>query len=483
MHFSYWLSSILLLYFGVLLWIARATSKDQSNESFFIGKRNSNWFVVAFGMIGTSLSGVTFISVPGTVGSQGFYYLQVVMGYFLGYLVVAFVLLPVYYRMQVSSIYHFLDEQLGRIAYKTGASFFILSRTVGATARLFLVINVLQLFLLNDLGISFYWTAFFILFMILVYTMQGGVKTIVWTDTLQTFFMLLALVSCIFIILNQLDISFSTAVIHMNEANYLRWYNGDFMAGSNFWKHLIGGAFITISMTGMDQEMMQKNISVRTLKDSQKNMLSFSVVLVIVNILFLILGGLLSLYANQNVPGVAGDDLFPSIAFGKMPVLFSLLFVVGLISALFPSADGAITALTSSFCVDILGFNRNAKLTEHQKIRKRKMVHFLFALIFLLLVFIFKWIDNKSIIDLILKVAGYTYGPLLGLYAFALFSKRGLPNSIMVFVLCCLAPVIVFVIDRNSANWFHGFSLGYLNLPLNGLVTYLSLLAISKQKT
>ncbi len=482
MHFSYWLSSLLLLYFGVLLWIARATSKDQSNESFFIGKRNSNWFVVAFGMIGTSLSGVTFISVPGTVGSQGFYYLQVVLGYFLGYIVVAFVLLPIYYRMQVSSIYHFLDQQLGRIAYKTGATFFIVSRTIGATARLFLVINVLQLFLLNDLGISFYWTAFFILSMILVYTLQGGVKTIVWTDTLQTFFMLLALVCCIIIILNQLNLDCLTAIDQMQQANYLRWYNGDVKAGSNFWKHLIGGAFITISMTGMDQEMMQKNISVRTLKDSQKNMLSFSIVLVFVNCLFLILGALLAMYSNQNGLGVQGDDLFPLIALDKMPVLFSLLFVIGLISALFPSADGAITALTSSYCVDILGFNRNTQLTEQQKIIKRKWVHVSFAIIFLLLVFIFKWVDNKSIIDLILKLAGYTYGPLLGLYVFALFSKRVLPNSMLVWILCFIAPVVVFIIDRNSVSWFHGFSLGYLNLPLNGLVTYLSLLAISKKK-
>ncbi len=482
MGINFWLVFIVFVYFGLLLWIARITSKDQSNESFFIGKRNSKWYVVAFGMIGTSLSGVTFISVPGTVGSQGFYYFQVVLGYFLGYLVVAFVLLPIYYSLQLTSIYKYLETRLGQVAYKTGSSFFILSRTIGATARLYLVINVLQLFLLNDLGISFHWTALFILAMILLYTLQGGVKTIVWTDTLQTFFMLSGLVLCIYMILQQLNLSLFDSFAQLENKNYLRVFNTDFLSGSHFIKHVLGGALITISMTGMDQEMMQKNISVKNLKDSQKNMIVFSVILVGVNALFLLLGGLLYLYAAQNNLNVTGDDLFPTISLQYMPVLFSFVFVIALISALFPSADGAITALTSSFCIDILGFNKNIEMTEENKIKLRKKVHYTFAVIFLILIFIFKYLDNKSIIDLILKVAGYTYGPLLGLFGFAILTKRMLPDNYKIVLVCLMVPVLVFILDYQSKNWFDGFSFGFLNLAINGLLTFTGLLLISKQK-
>jgi Na+/proline symporter len=438
--------------------------------------------VVAFGMIGTSLSGVTFISVPGTVGTQGFYYFQVVLGYFIGYLVVAYVLLPIYYTLQLTSIYKYLETRLGEVAYKTGSSFFILSRTIGATARLYLVINVLQLFLLNDLGISFYWTAFFILGMILLYTLQGGVKTIVWTDTLQTFFMLSGLVICIFMILNHLNISFADSIMQLESKNYLRVFNFDFLSSSNVLKHILGGALITISMTGMDQEMMQKNISVKNLKDSQKNMIVFSVILIVVNAMFLFLGGLLYLYSAQNNINVSGDDLFPMISLKYMPAVFSFVFVIALISALFPSADGAITALTSSFCIDILGFNKKLSLNEDQKIKLRKKVHYSFALVFLLLIFFFKYLDNKSIIDLILKVAGYTYGPLLGLFGFAILTKRILPDNYKIILICLLVPVIVFILDYQSKNLLNGFSFGFLNLALNGLLTFIGLMLISKHK-
>jgi Na+/proline symporter len=478
-----WLALIMVLYFAILVWIARMTSKDQSNESFFIGKRNSHWYVVAFGMIGTSLSGVTFISVPGTVGSQGFYYFQVVMGYFLGYLVVAFVLLPIYYSLKLTSIYNYLETRLGNIAYKTGSSFFILSRTIWATARLYLVINVLQLFLLDELGVSFHMTAIFILGMILVYTLQGGVKTIVWTDTLQTFFMLSGLIICIIMILQHLNISFGESLVLMDQKNYLRVFNTDLFSGSHFLKHIIGGALITISMTGMDQEMMQKNISVKTLKDSQKNMIVFSIILIVVNALFLLLGGLLYLFASQNNIQVVGDDLFPAISMNYMPQLFSLVFIIALISALFPSADGAITALTSSFCIDILGFNKNHKLSEEQKIKLRKKVHYLFALVFLILIFIFKVIDNKSIIDLILKLAGYTYGPLLGLFSFAILTKRILPDTHKITTVCIMVPFLVFILDWQAANWFQGFSFGFLNLGINGLLTFAGLYVISNKHT
>ncbi len=482
MHQSIWLSLLLFLYFAILLVIARITSRDSSNESFFIGKRNSHWYVVAFGMIGTSLSGVTFISVPGTIGTQGFHYLQVVFGYFLGYFVVAFVLLPVYYRLGLSSIYHYLQHRFGLFAYRTGASFFILSRTIGATARLYLVINVLQLFLLNDLGVSFEITACTILAMILIYTIQGGVKTIVWTDTLQTFFMLGGLLVCSYMILESLHFDFSQSVHALSQNNYLQVFNWDPMSGSYFLKHFIGGALVTISMTGMDQEMMQKNISVKTLKDSQKNMIVFSVILVFVNVLFLYLGGLLHLYAHSNAISATGDDLFPSIALQHMPVAFSYIFIIALISALFPSADGAITALTSSFCIDMLGFNQRKDISEEQKIVLRKKVHYSFGLLFLILVFVFKWIDNKSIIDVILKVAGYTYGPLLGLFSFALLTRRSLPENYKVPFVCLLAPVFVYLLDTNTKTWFDGFSLGFLNLGINGIFTFVGLHLISFKK-
>lgn len=483
MNYTSYLPFILIVYFGLLIWIAKLTSKDQSNESFFIGKRSSNWFLVAFGMIGTSLSGVTFISVPGTVASQSFYYFQVVIGYFLGYIAVAYILLPVYYSLGVQSIYHFLKHKLGVPAYKTGATFFILSRTLGATARLFLVINVLQLFLLNDLGISFEWTAVCILCMIIIYTIQGGVKTIVWTDTLQTFFMLLGLFVCTWMILNALDLNLSSAIASMNDRNYLEVFNTDVNSSSNFIKHIIGGALISISMTGMDQEMMQKNISVKTLKDSQKNMMVFSIILVFINLVFLFLGGLLYLFAEARGITTQGDDLFPLIAIQHMPVAFSILFIIGLISALFPSADGAITALTSSFCIDILNFNQREDLNEEQKIALRKKVHYSFAVIFLILVFVFKWIDNKSIIYVILTLAGYTYGPLMGLFAFALVSKRKLADNYLVMLVCLVAPGISYLIEYFFKIGYDGFSFGFLNLGLNALLTYLGLYFISSKST
>ncbi|MBK8956008.1 MAG: sodium:solute symporter [Saprospiraceae bacterium] len=481
MDHSILLAFLLFAYFAVLLWIAKITSKDASNESFFIGKRSSKWYVVAFGMIGTSLSGVTFISVPGTVGTQGFHYFQIVIGYFIGYFAVAFILLPVYYKLGLHSIYHFLRHRFGMMAYKTGASFFILSRTVGATARLYLVINVLQLFILNDLGINFAWTAIAILVMILLYTVQGGVKTIVWTDTLQTFFMLLGLFVCTWLIINQLNLDFIGSVNLLDEKNYLRIFNTDINSSSHFLKHIIGGALVTISMTGMDQEMMQKNISVSNLKDSQKNMVVFSIILLFVNLLFLILGGLLYVYAeSQGIPA-KGDDLFPFIALKHMSPVFGIIFIIGLISALFPSADGAITALTSSFCIDILDIKERADLSEEEKIKLRKKVHYVFAFIFLILIFVFKWIDNKSIIDVILKLAGYTYGPLLGLFSFALFSKRNLPENFSIVFVCLSAIALVYLLDSQSAVWFSGFNLGFLNLGLNGLFTYIGLYFISKK--
>ena len=498
------LFSFVIGYFLLLLVVAYFTSKNSNNDSFFIGNRNSNWMLVAFGMIGTSLSGVTFVSVPGTVGSAGFQYFQVVIGYFLGYLVIAFVLLPLYYRLNLTSIYNYLETRFGPVSYKTGAMFFIVSRALGATARMYLVVNILQIFILNKMGIPFWATALVILVLILLYTFEGGVKTIVYTDTLQTTFMLLGLVVCIITVMNKLDLNFSSAMQSLHENNLSKFFGTDVNSDKFFLKQILGGAFITIAMTGLDQEMMQKNISVRTLKGSQKNILTLSTVLLLVNFLFLLMGGLLYLYAAQTGNTVKGDDLFPSVALGgTLSAVISVLFIIGLISALFPSADGALTALTSSFCIDILGLKKKELLTEKQKRGTRLTVHLSFAILFFLLVMLFKWIDDKSIIDVILKVAGYTYGPLLGLFAFGILTKRKIGDRYALLV-CLLSPVIIFGIDLlNNPDWFvkrFGFSAGtatYLKdlsatifgtykigieiLILNGLVTFMGLLCISKK--
>ncbi len=437
--------------------------------------------LVAFGMIGTSLSGVTFISVPGTVSANHFSYFQVVIGYFIGYFVVAYVLLPLYYRLNLTSIYDYLNHRFGNHSYKTGALLFIVSRTLGATLRLYLVINVMQLFILDALGVPFIATTFFILLMILLYTFKGGVKTIVWTDTLQTFFMLLALVVCVLYIISDLNIGFIEAVGKLNALGYTEIFNTNPLDKAFFIKQIIGGAFITISMTGLDQEMMQKNISVKNLGDSQKNMVTFSSIMVFVNFLFLLLGGLLYLFAAKHGLDVKGDDLFPTIALQYLPPVIAIIFIIGLISALFPSADGAITALTSSFCIDILGIQRNKSLSEKQQSKTRITVHLIFSFVFLLFVLYFKWLDNKSIISILLDIAGYTYGPLLGLFAFGILTKRTLNDKLAPYI-CLLAPVICYVIQHNSAQWFGNYQIGIEMLILNGALTFAGLFAASKKE-
>jgi len=502
------LFTFVIAYFLLLLGVAWYTSRNSNNESFFIGNRSSNWMLVAFGMIGTSLSGVTFVSVPGTVGLSAFSYFQVVIGYFIGYFLIAFILLPLYYRLNLTSIYNYLQQRFGKISYKTGAMFFIISRTLGATARLYLVINVLQIFILEkipNVHISFWVTTFIILLMIILYTYEGGVKTIVFTDTLQTSFMLLGLIVCIIYVMGNIGHSFSSTLTELNEKGLTRIFNTDVNSPGFFLKNIIGGMFITVTMTGLDQEMMQKNISVKTLKDSKKNMVTFSIILVVVNFLFLLMGGLLYLFATTRGINVPADDLFPTVALNYMPAAVSIIFVIGLISALFPSADGALTALTSSFCQDIIGFKRRDDWDEKKKKRIRMAIHFSFALLFFLMVMLFKWIDNKSIIDVILKVAGFTYGPLLGLFAFGILTKRSINDRLAVYV-CIAAPILILGIDLiNNINWyvlqlklsgawiedikalssslFGKFKIGYELLIYNGLLTFLGLLLISKKST
>ena len=386
---------ILSVYFLALLGVSYYTSRNANNQTFFIGNKNSNWLLVAFGMIGTSLSGVTFVSVPGTVGTGGFTYFQVVLGYFLGYFVVAFVLLPLYYKLKLTSIYTYLNERFGFNSYQTGAIFFIISRTLGATARLYLVINILDLLIFHNVitkatNISWSFVAISVamLLMILGYTFKGGVKTIVWTDTLQTVFMLGALLITVGYILTKMNLGIGETWTQFQGLGYDNMFVLDVNSKDFFLKSILGGMFITISMTGLDQEMMQKNISIEKLGNSQKNMFTFSVVMVIVNFIFLFMGGLLYMNAAQIGVNAKGDDLYPILAFQKMSPLIGVVFIIGLISALFPSADGAITALTSSFCIDILGINRNQK-SELENSKTRKIVHLTFTLIFLILVIIF----------------------------------------------------------------------------------------------
>jgi Na+/proline symporter len=474
------LFSFVIAYFLLLLAVAWYTSRNSNNESFFIGNKNSNWMLVAFGMIGTSLSGVTFVSVPGAVGRDAFTYFQIVIGYFLGYLVIAYVLLPLYYRLNLTSIYNYLSTRLGFKSYKTGASFFILSRTLGATARLYLVVKILQDAILTSFGVPFWLTTLIILVMILLYTYEGGVKTIVWTDTLQTSGMLIGLLVCVWYILKALNYGVGEGLQAMTDAGYTNMFVTDPASKLFFLKQVLAGAFITITMTGMDQEMMQKNISVRTLKDSQKNMISFAAVLMVVNLLFLFLGGLLYIYGKSLGVTATGDKIFPEIALGHMPPAVSVIFIIALISALFPSADGAITALTSSFCIDILGIQRRDDLSEAQKKKTRQRVHLTFAAIFLFFVMVFHQINSPSMIGVILKVAGYTYGPLLGLFSFGILTKREV-NDRLVPVVAVVSPIICFLVDKYQASLFGGFEIGLELLILNGLLTFIGLWLISRK--
>jgi len=483
------LFSFVIVYFLILLVVAKVTGKNSTNDSFFIGNRNSNWMLVAFGMVGTSLSGVTFVSVPGQVGTlvggtnyvNAFSYLQITLGYVIGYLTIAYVLLPLYYKLNLTSIYNYLSTRLGIASYKTGASFFILSRTLGATARLYLVVRILQDAILQSFHVPFWATTLIILLMILLYTYEGGVKTIVWTDTLQTSCMLLGLLICVFYILNQLHVGFFESLSNMADKGYTKIFFTDPSSKLFFVKQILAGAFVTITMTGMDQEMMQKNISVKTLKDSQKNVITLGFTMLFVITLFLFLGGLLYLYANANGLSVTGDKLFPSIALEHMPPAMSIIFIIALISALFPSADGAITALTATFCIDILGMQRREDWDEAKKKTIRQRIHIGFALVFLLFVMVYKWIDNPSMIGVILKVAAYTYGPLLGLFTFGILLKRSVLDKWVPFV-CILSPLLCLLIDINQKALFGSFEIGLELLIINGLITFIGLMLISKKE-
>ncbi|CAA7386085.1 sodium:solute symporter [Chryseobacterium fistulae] len=474
------LLSIIIIYFALLLWVAYRTGKGSDNESFFIGNRKSNWMLVAFGMIGTSLSGVTFVSVPGAVENDKFGYLQITLGYLIGYVTIAYVLLPLYYRLKLTSIYGYLQKRMGQLSYKSGAWIFIVSRLVGATARLYLVVNILQMSILDSLGVPFIVTTLIILIMIILYTYEGGVKTIVWTDTLQTSCMLLGLIICTVYMLHHLGLDFGDSLAAMHEKGYTKVFDFDPNNKSFFIKQILAGAFITITMTGIDQEMMQKSLSVTKLKDSQKNMVTLGFILLGVISLFLYMGGLLHLYGAQENVISSGDQLFPDIALNHMPPIISIIFIIALISALFPSADGAMTALTSSLCIDIFGMKDKKDWDDTQKEKFRKKIHLGVAISFLIMVVIFKIINDNSMIGLILKLAGFTYGPLLGLFAFGILTKHKVNDKLVPYV-CVAAPIISFLIDKYQEHISGEFKIGLELLIINGFLTFVGLWLIKRK--
>ncbi|HBG71097.1 MAG: sodium:solute symporter [Bacteroidetes bacterium GWF2_43_63] len=472
---------VFVVYTMLLFFITWLTSRRANNETYFIGNRRSIWYVVAYGMIGASLSGVTFMSVPGMVEQHGFAYFMVVIGYFIGYQVVAFVLLPLYYKLNLTSIYTYLDQRFGNGSYKAGSLLFILSRSLGASMRMFLVVLILQNFLFDALGIPFVMTAVIFISLVLLYTFQGGIKTIVWTDTLQTTFMLGALVFTLFAIASQLDMSIGDLFSSIADSKYSNMIVSDFNSKDHWLKQLLSGIFITITMTGLDQEMMQKNLSCRNLRDAQKNMVTFSFIVVGVTLLFLVLGAALYIYTDtMNIvrPALA-DDLFATVSFTYLPAIAGFVFLIGLISAAYPSADGAITSLTTSFSLDILRINRKEYSEKKQK-RIRLLVHFSFALLLLGLIILFSTINDRSIIDKLFTIAGYTYGPLLGLFAFGLFTKRPIRDK-LVFIPVIVAPVLCYILANNSKEWFGGYQVGFELLIINGLLTFMGLWGLSRR--
>jgi Na+/proline symporter len=473
--------SILVVYFLALITISYFTSKGADSNTFFTANKQSPWYLVAFGMIGSSLSGVTFVSVPGNVGKIGFAYFQVVLGYLLGYWVIIGILMPLYYRLNVISIYTYLEQRFDVWAYKTGAFFFLVSRTIGSSLRLFLAATVLQLFLFDAWGIPFFVTVATTIALIWIYTFKGGIKTIVWTDSFQTLFLVTAVAVTVWQIADKLDFNFASMISAIQSNGYARIFHFDDVKSTLFFpKQFFGGAFIAIAMTGLDQEIMQKNLTCKTLGDAQKNMFWFSLTLVIVNLLFLTLGALLYIYSTQKglaIPALS-DELYPRLAFNELGPLVGILFLLGITASSYASADSALAGLTTSFCIDFLQFKNK---TETVKQRQKFIVHLGFSFLFLLIILIFKELNEKSVIDAVLNVAGYTYGPLLGLFSFGVFTKLKV-KGMLVPLVCVVSPLLSYVLSSNSVSWFNGYKIGIEILIINGLVTFIGLFLISNNK-
>jgi solute:Na+ symporter, SSS family len=474
---------IFLIYTTLLFIITWFTSRKADSHSFFLGNKISPWFVVAYGMIGASLSGVTFMSVPGWVKDTQFSYMVVVLGYLFGYFVIALVLLPLYYRLKLTSIYSYIEQRFGFWSYKTGAGFFILSRTLGASLRMFLVINVLQVFVFDAWNVPFWINVLIFIVLIILYTLKGGIRTIIWTDTLQTTFMLLAVVLSIIYICKGLGKPLSGLLPVIREEGSFRMFITDWHHERFFIKQFFSGMFITITMTGLDQEMMQKNLSCKNIREAQKNMFTFSGILMLVNFLFLFLGAILLIYAKKmNIVVTSTDVLFPTIALQYLGPMAGVVFLIGLISAAFPSADGALTSLTTSFSIDFLGLNKRAELSEKTRTGIRYIVHISIAIIFFISILIFKSLNDTAVIDKLFTIAGYTYGPLLGMFSFGLFTRRRAKDKATPFI-ALFSPLACYILSRYSTELFNGYKFGFELLLLNGLITYLGIWMFSSRRS
>ncbi len=492
------LLSFLIGYFLMLLGISYFTSKKSSdNSTFFTANRNSKWYLVAFGMIGTALSGVTFISVPGEVGNPAgneFKYFQFVVGNAIGFIIVATVLLPLYYRMNLTSIYTYIEERLGIYSYKTAASIFLLSRTIGSSFRLYLVVIVLQRFIFDSYGVPFWATVLISLGLIWSYTFKGGLKTIIITDTLQTLFLVSSVILTIYFICDSLNLNLAEAFDTIKNSGYSKvFFYEDFMTSKfHVSKQLLGGIFVTIAMVGLDQDMMQKNLSCNNIKEAQKNMFTFTSVFVIVNIFFLSVGALLYIYASKNgielpLDHVTGkprtDFLFPEIAFNHLSMIPAVVFMLGLTAATFATTDSALTALTTSFCVDFLGFSKREDLNSPAAIKTRHSVHIGISLLMFSVILLFNAVNNAAVVSAIFTVASYTYGPLLGLYGFGLFMKNiGVRDKLVPFI-CLISPAICYFLNANSKTLMAGYTFDNELIVINGLITFIGLLLISKPST
>ena len=489
---------LIIVYFATLFYIShRVSKKDDGNDAFFTANKNSKWYLVAFGMIGTALSGVTFISVPGEVGAasgEQFKYFQFVLGNAIGFIIITKLLLPLYYRMNLTSIYGYIEQRMGLYSYKTAATIFLISRTVSSAFRLYLVVIVLQRFVFDYYNIPFALTVLISLLLIFSYTYRGGLKTIIITDTLQTFFLVTSVFLTIYFICDSMNLSAVGAFNEVKNSNYSQIFFFDDFLGSKFHfvKQILGGMFVTIAMTGLDQDLMQKNLSCKNIGDAQKNMFTFTGIFVIINIFFLSVGALLYIYADKNgiaipVDLITGkprtDLLFPEIALNHLSTIPAIVFLLGIIAATFATTDSALTALTTSFCVDFLGMGKAENSHKQNTVRKRHIVHISFSALIFLVILIFNSINDSSVVGMIFKVASYTYGPLLGLYAFGLFQKSRNVNDKLVPFICLLAPFFTYIINENSKILFSGYVFDNELIVLNGLLTYAGLFLTSSHST
>lgn len=480
------LLSFLIIYFALLLGVAFYTSrKSVDNASFFVANRNAKWYMVAFGMIGVALSGVTFISVPGAVGVSDFSYFQFILGNAVGFVVVAYVLLPLYYRMNLTSIYTYLEERLGYRSYKAGAMIFLVSRTIGSAFRLYLVAIILQRFIFDAWDVPFVVTIAICLLLIWLYTNKGGLKTIIVTDILQTTFLISAVILSIYFMADSLNLSLSETIETVKNSSYSKIFFWEDFLGSrqNFWKHFIGGIFVTIAMTGLDQDLMQKNLSMKTIGEAQKNMLTFTGIFVVLNLFFLAVGALLYIYAERHQIDVASlptpDYLYPEIALNHLAILPGVIFMMGLTAATFATTDSALTALTTSFCVDFLDFNKKKNPNDRKLVRQRNRVHLAFSVLMLIVIMVFRIINDDSVVNAIFTAASYTYGPLLGLFAFGILTKLHVRDKLVPYI-CVLSPILCYVLNSYVIKPYTDYVMGFELIIYNGALTFLLLLLTSK---